>query len=292
MSKILLNTGPSERGWHRLEAWLRCPQLFAYAYLIKPEGGLGDRGPLVRGTIGHAGLAHHFARLRAKQRGDDPNAYHTIEDAMALVAAMHGELGEFFLPIALRAVMAYITQFVYEDFEVVAVEEAVRAYVKWPDALVKVQPSRANEKFLITQRFDRVFKDKGKRVWIEDHKFVAKIQGKTVTRYILSGQFHLMQWFGRALYGDAFGGARINLLECQENPDVKPKSLQLPCEPAPNALGRFARNVCDAEEGIARLAAEGRDPWDYPAAMNEQVCLTPYGACPAFELCRWGKAGL
>lgn len=292
MSKILLNTGPSERGWHRLESFLRCPQLFAYEQLVLPRGGLGDRGPLVRGTIGHVGLAHHFARRQAVQQGTDPERYHKVEEAMTLVSREGGELGRFYLPISTRAVAAYIRQNVYEEFEIIAVEHAVRATVRWPDAQVAARPEREGRSYLITQRFDRVFKDKAKKYWIEDHKFVAKIQSKTVTRYTLSGQFLLMQWFGHALYGDAFGGARINLIECPEDQNARPKSAQFVCEPAPNALARFARNVCDTEEAIERLKEEGRDPFDYPTANSEQVCMTPYGVCPAFEICRWGKAGM
>ena len=97
-----------------------------------------------------------------------------------------------------------------------------------------------------------------------------------------------MQWFGRGIYGDAFGGARVNLLQCTG----AFKSVQLTMDAAPNMLAHFPQVVCDIEERISALEAEGRDPWEYPRQANEHVCITPYGRCPGFELCRWGKAGL
>jgi PD-(D/E)XK nuclease superfamily len=284
MSKILLNTGPSERGWHRVETAARCMQLFAYNYIL--EIGHGDRGPLVRGSIGHVGLAHHFARRRAQQQKTDPDVYYEPEEAMRLVAATFGELGEQYLPIATHAVLAYMNAYAGEQFEIVMVEEKVSGMIRWPEHL-RVG-ARANVAYPITQRFDRVYKNTAGRFWIEDHKFVSTIKSSTAARYTLSGQFQLMQWFGRAIYGDSFGGARINLVQCSE----KPKSVQVSLDAAPRMLNRFPQVVCDIEERIEALRAEGRDPWEYPAQANEHVCMTAYGRCPAFDICRWGKSGI
>lgn len=290
MTKILINSGPSSRGSHRLGSFARCPQLFAYEQILRLD--LGERGPLVRGSIGHVGLAHHFARMRAVRREEDPEQFYTVEDAMGLAAQSFGEMGMHYLPIAARAVAAYIAANAFTVREVLHVEHEVRAFIRWEPEYVLVHPERASKKYLITQRLDCVYKDSSGKVWLEDHKFVARIMAKTVSRYTLSRQFHLMQWFGHALYGDDFGGARINLIECPESAEKPVKLESLPVEPAPNAVRRYTRNLCDMEEQIERLEAEGRDPWDYPAAMHEQVCMTPYGRCDAWDLCRWGKAGL
>lgn len=259
-------------------------QLYAHHYILKLDAG--DRGPLVRGSIGHVGLAHHFARRREEQRGGNAELYYTPDEAMALVAEIFGEMGAEFLPIASRAANAYMRDFANERFEIVLVEEKVAATIRWPEHM-RVG-ARADAAYPITQRFDRVYKDTSGRFWVEDHKFVSKIEGKTSARYTLSGQFQLMQWFGRALYGEEFGGARVNLIEC----GGRNKSLQVTLDAAPAMLMRFPQVVCDIEERIAALAAEGRDPWEYPAQANEHVCKTNYGLCPSFDLCRWGKAGL
>lgn len=290
MTKILINAGPSSRGSHRLGSFARCPQLFAYEQLLGLD--LGDRGPLVRGSIGHVGLAHHFARKRAERLEEDPERFYPVEEAMGLAAHEFGEMGMHFLPIAARAVAAYIAANAFTVREILYVEHEVRARVRWEPEYVVARPDRKDKAYLITQRFDCVYKDSAGKIWIEDHKFAARILAKTVSRYALSSQFHLMQWFGHALYGDDFGGARINLIECSESPDKPVKLESLPVEPAPNAVRRYTRNLCDLEEQIEDLAAEGRDPWDYPMACHEQVCMTPYGRCDAWDLCRWGKAGL
>lgn len=290
MKRILINAGPSARGIHRISAFARCPQLFAYEQILKIDQG--DRGPLVRGSIGHVGLAHHFARKRAEQQGTDPDAYYRVDEAMGMAAQSFGEMGMHYLPIAARAVAAYIAQNVFSTKLVLQVEHEARAWIRWAPEYVNVRSDRADKKYLITQRFDLVYKDDAGKVWIEDHKFVARILSKTISRYTNSAQFHLMQWFGHAIHGDDFGGARLNLIECPESADAKVKTEQIMVEPAPNAVRKFTRNLCDMEEQIADLEAEGRDPWDYPAAMHEQVCHTPYGKCAAFDLCRWGKAGL
>src|SRR5690348_7528301 len=117
--KILINTGPSERGWHRLESYLRCPQLYAWGYgrggRVEEQGAaFADRfpasNPLVRGSIGHAGLAHVYARLKAVQEGRDPDDYYLPTKAMELVAATFGERGARMLPIAREAVKGYVTE--------------------------------------------------------------------------------------------------------------------------------------------------------------------------------------
>jgi hypothetical protein len=288
--KVLINSGPSSRGSHRISAFLRCPQLFAYEQILKLDQS--NRGPLVRGSIGHVGLAHHFARKRAEQRGEDPNIYYTVEESLGLIAHSFGEMGMHFLPIAARAVTAFIAQNIFATAEVLEVEKEAKAWLRWEAKYAAARPDRADKKYLITQRFDLVERDGAGKVWIIDHKFVSNIQGKTVSRYTLSAQFHLMQWFGHALYGEDFAGARINLIECQDSTDKPVKMKSIPVEPAPHAVRNYARNICDMEERIADLEAQGRDPMDYPMASHEQVCISPYGKCSFFAACCWGKAGM
>lgn len=272
----VLNAGPSERGWHRLESVLRCPQLFAYRHLLFPEGG-SKRAALVRGSLGHVGLAHHYALLRAAQRKETSDLA-PVPTAMRLVAKTFGELGEEMLPVAEAAVSTYLNRFHGERLLVEMVEQEVRARV----CAEAVAPGRS---FLFTQRIDLAFRGQDGRYWITDHKFVAKPSRATAERYALSGQFLGYQWFGRQLWKEQFGGVIVNLVGCV--PPYHIERAHIP--PAPAILARFPQIVADAELTIERLA--GRDPWHYPCAANEITCAQVYGECCEFwELCQWGKS--
>ena len=95
----ILFTGPSPRGWHRLQTVLECPQKFAWEYRWGREGYDAaervaahmnvpkeepDKPGLNRGTLLHLGLAHYYARLREQQNGRDPELYLKPEDAITL----------------------------------------------------------------------------------------------------------------------------------------------------------------------------------------------------------------
>lgn len=275
---ILIDSGPSERGWHRLEAYTRCPQLYAWGYGQAGAGGeAAERArtsfpptfPLVRGSIGHVGLAHCYARLKAIQEGTDPENYYLPLDAMRLVAEKFGELGAEALPTAVRAVKAYARRYGTEPFKVIAVEEAAETrFLGWR----------------YTARLDLVVEDLGGKVWIIDHKFVSKIEAKVQRRYTLSGQFLGLAHLGHRIYGDRFGGVRLNLIGC----NVAGFDRVSP-EPAPWMLTKFPAVVQHAEEGIARLERLIEQGADLPASPSEHTCMGSYGECPAFELCRWGQ---
>lgn len=281
MERVLINTGPSERGWHRLEAFLRCQELYAWGYghggrveeALKGEGEpvasrFPPSAPLVRGSIGHAGLAHVYSRQRATQRGEDPDRYYKPLAAMELVAATFGELGAGMLPIAARAVKAYCEHYSSETAEVISIEE-----------------QEETEFFgcRYTARVDRKFRDRSGKIWYEDHKFVGRIESKVARRYVLSGQVLGMIHLGSRRYEDQFGGVRLNLIGCNSLGFAR-----IIPEPAPYQLAKFPYTVKYAEEGIQRLEELIREGEPPPASPSEHTCMTSYGECPAFELCRWG----
>lgn len=269
----LLNAGPSERGWHRLQDALRCPQLFAYHHVL---GLSGNRAVLVRGSLGHIGLAHHYTRMRDQQAGRQSDVA-PVPDAMAALAKEFGQLGQEMLPVASAAVETYLERFRTERIRVEMVEEQVKATV----ACDPIAPGRS---FLFTQRLDLAFRDRSGRVWISDHKFVARPTRGTAERYTLSGQFLGFQWFGQRLWGREFGGVLVNLVGCTPPYHVERARLAA----APGMLARLPQIVVDAELVIERL--RDRDPWQYPCAANEITCAQVYGdRCEFWDLCQWGK---
>jgi len=261
-----------EWGWHATELALRCPQLFAYHHRIK---GLdfGDRAPLLKGSLVHQGLAHHYARMQSAQQGRDPDEWAKPEVAIDACAEKLGRAALQFVDLAKQVVREYAAQYAAETIAVLSVEEVYRSEVQ----------GRA-----FTQRFDLVARNAAGKVLIFDHKTTGRLAaiGK---RYTLSGQFLGMESFGRAIWGSDFGGVVLNLVELPAKYGARCTFERKAAEPAPNAARGFTLTVLHARERIEALDAAQTDPWQWPKTLSEQVCVSAYGTCDAFEFCRWGK---
>lgn len=271
MSQILIDTGPSPAGVHALEAFSQCPQLFAFQKKLQL---ITTTLPLVRGTLGHIGLAHYYARIMAAQRKQNPDMYFepiaAIDEKIRLMKLANDPgvvLAEECYASLTAAVRGYMQNYAAEQFTIWGVENVVE---------MQFHGHR------LTQRLDLSVVDKHGKIFIYDHKFVGAIQYKSVTRYTLSSQFLEMVHQGYNAYGANFGGCRINLIACD-----KPGFHRATPEPAPAALQKFPLWVKYNYEQIESL--KNTDPWMYPSGFGEQICVTPYGPCPATELCRYGK---
>jgi hypothetical protein len=243
------------------------------------SGVLGGRSaPLVRGAIGHVGLAQLYARLWAVQHGYDVECFAEPGIAMGVVARGFGALGEEMLAVVLPLVRDYATRYSAEPFRVVEVEKEHRTQ------LGAGLPGAPPEGYLYTARLDLVAEDASGQVWIYDHKIVSKLEAKTFDRYSLSGQFLGQRLLGREAWGDRFGGIRLNLLA------VGGRFARADVPRAPWMEAHFPEVVVAAEKRIAEVdrgLASGRFPG---AAPTEVTCMTPYGACDALDFCRWGPA--
>lgn len=270
--QILLDAGPSERGWHHAQTMLRCPQLYAYKYLLQCIEATKAE-PLIKGSLGHIGLAHHYARLQATQLGDDPERFYSPEAAIRLLAARYGSHWQAWQDLAIETVNAYISYYRIEWLRIIAVEEQMRMEI-------------AGHTF--TQRADLIVQQRDGLVLIVDHKTAGYVGKDPMERYRLSGQFLGMQHFGPMLYPENFGGVRGNFLglRAESNPNYRFK--RKPPHPAPHAMACFPQAIIDAEEDIRRGLESGRDPWYWPKRLNESICQTLYGPCPGTQWCTWG----
>jgi len=312
--RILIDSGPSERGWHRLETFLRCPQLYSYKYNIPEEAQLDDdKTALVRGSLIHVGVAHYYARRGATQRKKhgksqdgviwyedhrdsegnlikderghaiytkhritDHERFYEPLDAMALAAdrwaAEGSKIAHKLLPLTQDAVEHYIKHWrgtSSDRFDVVGVEFPMRT---------KIFGTR-----LFTCRADLGIRNR-QGVYIVDHKSSsAPTAAKTLMRYALSGQIHGLHGFGRMHWGKEYKGVIINIIGARA--PFKMRRERPPAAPAMTA--RFPQIILDTEAAIEALT--DRDPWKWPVAANEFVCMTPYGKCPAWDLCAWGN---
>lgn len=275
--KQLIDAGPSEEGWSRIGSFAHCERLYYLLHKEPDSKRHWQKEPLVRGSIGHVGLAHEYMRRWLVKHGSDPEAYYNRHDAMEISAASHGDMGKDMLPIAVETVDAYFTYYdgLREDLNVVAVESPVAAVL--------------GDGRRITQRLDLVIQDDNSRFWILDHKLVADVDQKTVDRYTLSGQFLLMQHFGWNFYGRNFGGVLANLLrvrpEKEEGKEHYRFKRRAP-EPAPAALAAFPGFVVALRTRMAEREATGLGIDAYLPSFNETTCVTAYGKCAMYERCQ------
>lgn len=278
-TKILLNTGPSTRGWHRIQDIMHCPRKYAFRCRL----GLGDDpmedadGPLPRGSLVHVGLAHHYAQLRAVQRGEDPARYWDPCDAIDKAAAVSFAAYEN-LDLIKDIVRCYQAAYAGDRSRVLMVEEQVQVTVR--------------NKWLFTQRYDRVMQDSGGRVWIIDAKTSSAVTAKTTLGYQMSGQLLSAQVIGRILWGEQFAGVRLDYIGVrpQEKLPFRYPFTRETMAPAPYAERTVVDTIAWAEQIVERLDVEGADPWKYPAAHHEHACMTRYGPCQFYDLCRWGPS--
>lgn len=274
MDRLILITGPSPRGWHRIQTMLECPQKYAYTYLYKMEGaddGEGDRTPLVRGSLLHLGLAHYYKRIQRRQQQEDPDLYYTPAEAIRLYASIMKGLYKDHAEDMVQCLQAYEDHYAMrENYKILHVEELFSAYIG---------------KYYYTGRLDLVVEDSRGQVWALDHKGSGRIEAKHREFYAMSGQLIGYRWLARSAFGTRFAGFKLNLIQHGNNNF----QFERPAiSPTPYLNSRFTQTILDAEERIEALEASGRAVDEWPLAMNEMTCYGRYGACPHTEKCRWG----
>jgi hypothetical protein len=275
VSLPIIDSGPSERGWSYFAAFLRCPMLFFWKYVYAKRNALGwndTTAPLARGTLVHVGLGHYYARKWAQENGRDPDRILAPLEAMRMKAEMIGDVGQEMLPVATSMVEAYWKRYPTDSFKVVAIEEPLFTHFFGA---------------YYTARLDRVVQERDGKIYIHDIKTTARMESKTQRKYTLHGQFFGQHFLGMKAYGDRFGGVIIDII------DESGKCERTRPLPAPFMLRTFPQRIerthARIQETIARCGVD-QEKWAAEAATDEQICFGPYGQCPAFEICRWGRS--
>lgn len=321
--KILINAGPSARGWSRIGKILHCLQFVAwtsFAPAALAKAGRSDehakridaigRGGQ-NGSILHVGLAHHYARIGARQPGGfwhagvkytDPEAFHDPETAMMLVEHEH-PLGE--LSTTLKTLRAYVKRYAGREWKrILHVEDVFEARIPVEPHEVGVWdfPIGPNGEFLppvkigvrtVTEypysaRLDFVAENMGGQVMVVDNKSTGRIEAKHPKAYSMHGQLLGQRWLAHQVYGNRFGGFVLNMVQTTE-----PHKFERPTlDPAPALLNRFPSIVRDAERRLERMLDEGRPLDQWTPVASEQGCYGRYGLCPAARFCQWGPGEL
>lgn len=288
--KKLIDPGPSEAGWHRIQSITRCLRYYALncEQVARPQ-----TDALVNGSLVHVGLAHWYARRKARLDGTDPDAYYEPHEAIARLAmnkASEPDLAEVdrrlwlsHVEMAKHMVHLHSQHYDAETFHPLHVEEQIRGHVRGEEG----------ERYLYTQRADLIAKDSAGMVWIIDHKTTFRIAPKTIKRYTLSGQFLGYQLLGKKLFADRFGGVLLNMLQrpllkqYNDNQQLSIDLKRVTLEPAPFAVKTLKQTILAAERQIKQYNHLD-DAMDWPGAYHETACTTPYGTCPFHETCQFG----
>jgi len=267
--------GASAAGASRLEAFGRCPRLFAFKYRL----GLFRSGSKAQGlgSLVHAALAQHYARRGAAQPGGIALDGRTFTDPSDLASWREviedADAPREDMTRAIDIVTAYLDHYQRDAFRVLHVEGLYS--VEIPD------PERPGTVYPFTARIDLVTEGPDGKVYLWDHKTTVRIETKHATAYSMSLQIVGHRWLAQQAYGDRFGGYVLNMIQTTTPRFERPALLATP------ALVRaFPDTVIERERRIAALATTAPD--SYPAAVSELTCVHRYGVCEAIERCRWG----
>lgn len=275
---LILWTGPSARGVHRLDLFMKCPRRFALSY--PQESTVVGAPTLARdgtdatniGTLIHLWLAHYYKRKQLRDEGKDPEVYYPPEEAVRIYASAAQQ--ERYLRVVNATMRAYEDFYRNDYFTVAEVEEEHRIYI--------------NNKWLLTGRMDLVVQDGRGYYWIWDHKSTQRHGSQLVKKYSVSLQFLAYQLMGREKYGPKFAGMRANFIQYGDSlADLKFVRENVSTVPARYEALRRAVDWIETQIEALRHESDGRlDVW--PALGGGDSCYSYGRPCPALSLCDWG----
>jgi len=307
-------SGQSSRGWHRIEKILRCPFLAKPleiedelpTVLVSDARPRYDPSPaLVKGSLMHEALAAYFKRQQVRQEGGNVAEWMTpfevigaaAREEAALEEAVENDPQMWYDYTALIQDCFQHWELTFADtglayWRVLGVEEELRASIKLNATGISISRD-TNEGntptvdggYLYTQRADLIVEIGGK-VYFVDHKTTSRPIPKYDDYQALNGQFLGYELFGKLYAKEKWGGSLLHYLSF---PDKKEFSYAF--RPAPNASavqGNFAQTIVYAEELYATCKRVGY----WPHVYTQFQCMTRFGQCPKFSLCRHGVIGL
>lgn len=281
---ILGESGPTQAGWHSIEAFLRCPKEFQFATvrgIRQPQTMTPE--PLAVGALFHAGRARWFSLRFAS----DEKAWASI------TAAVQEEAANMRLPTSLAAeqrAMNLLNQYVDHYSKRVRPTPVAAEYLVGPASVDGTDPFAMR-----TARLDDVSKypEAGNKLCIGESKTTSTSVADTVNQYTLHGQplLQILLWKhapqGEAMHGPVAGV----VLDVVVKPYGKNKKATFGRQFVPvseHALAWYAQSL----RGYLRAAA-GVD-WNAAAPRNVSACTRLIGrgrfACPFRDLCTHGRS--
>lgn len=291
---LVISTGPSPRGWHRLQQAAECLQRYAWSYENGPREDISKKPPLAIGSLIHLALAQYYARMKQEQEGKNPEEYMKPVEAVRLVAQVQGN--QKHIPNVVETFLAYERCY-WQDinermiFAVEVLFDGTLLEGLGLDGLAMVRDYEPSM-FRLTGRVDLMFHDLGGRLWAEDHKSTGRLTKRHTEYFAMSGQLLGYEFLARQKHPD-MAGFKINLI--QHGGQTKPKFSRITLPRRPALEEQFVHRAIDIEKAIQRMKKEYRPPDEWPKAMSELTCYHRYGPCDHIDKCRYGplakKAG-
>ena len=278
--KHLIDPGPSRKGWHRLQTVLRCPRLYALKYKgERPRSDMAPAEALVKGSMIHMGIAHHYALQMEEWKGRESEIFTPEESVIELAERQpdgHRATWLGYVDSILEVLSAYQLHWHSENWITKAVEH---------ELMVHVFDDDRDESLLYTQRVDAIWEHPitGKIFYI-DHKSAKNWSGRSLGQYSISGQMVGYQMIGQAKYKERWGGVLLNVIEWPKSGKA-PMFTRVPVEPAPYAVDNFKSTILHAEHLVHKYAE--REPMDWPGAFHGGACWN-FGPCKFLSNCQWG----
>lgn len=299
----LLFTGPSPFGGHRYALFELCPRRYgltheAHPMPLRDEAGAlvspppsvdspdpdseesGGQWELIRGTMIHTGLAHHYARLRARQANDEATYNLLYEPIDAMKALCEQEvtrnpidydLWHDALGVGTRVMQGYAAKYAFEKVRIEAVEEVFA---------LELGAAKAPYTF----RLDLGVRDSSGKVWMMDHKTTTKIRDYHSFTYGVSIQFQAYAVAGQVIYADSYGGVSLNMIECGDK--GAPYFVRPELQAIPGFLSGFAARIEALYIQMQDLVVKGVPPSLWPKKPGYSSCRAFGKVCPYYERCR------
>jgi len=300
----LLFTGPSPFGGHRYALFDLCPRRYGLEHEHYPmpyydQNGVLSSPPevhidpltihddwaeaegtvweLVRGTMIHTGLAHHYAIMRARQKGDDEtiNRLYSPIEAMRALARYEKErkpedtdLWDSALELGQRILPSYANRYAFEKLRIEVVEE-----------VFALNMGEAPYTF----RLDLGVRDTLGKFWFVDHKTTTRLRKDHGVIYGLSIQFQAYAIAGQAIMADRYGGVMANMIECGEDA-LKFERPRMPS--IPGFLMGFAERIETIYRQMKALVDAGLPPSRWPKRPGFGTCRAYGKMCPFYDRCR------
>ena len=278
-------TGPSPRGWHRLQQAAECLQRYAWSYENGPKEDISKKPPLAIGSLIHLALAQWYSRMKQEQEGKNPNEFMDPVEAVRLVAQVQGN--EKHVANVVETFHNYRKRY-WQDLNnrrIVAVEVLY-------DGTLDPGPMEAlagEKSYRLTGRLDLMYEDLGGRLIASDHKTTGRLTKRHKEYFAVSGQMLGYAHIVRQKHPD-LASFEINLIQHAGQGDTKFERIFLPRRPALEA--QFVARARDIEKSIelmqAEMAAGKRKVDEWPKVMSELGCYHRYGACDHIDKCMYG----